>query len=284
MNFYVPSTEIPSHRELADGVPYKIETMEDVADLHEGAIHFFRPGISCRPIEVLYEDGRTCFRIPYPASVEDLSFAFDLIRGAAQRSHVPITDETGEPYDLNHFDAKFGSPVWIKARSQWGLDVLLTQATQAFAEDENIGSVAFEGPIRPFHMGARIINELLEGGNRLPADRLFAMIRKSQYEFTEFTDCRVYNFTHKETGRQFTLAIIGPGVDYIIPDVTYVALPLETSGTNAIHVPQTALAVLAPEKVEWIDEVQYAFRAVDDDMWNSFVERAKQFDRSIFDQ
>jgi hypothetical protein len=283
MNFYVPSNEIPSHRELAGGVPYKVDTMEDVADLHEGVIHFFRPGISCRPIEVQYEDGRTCFRIPYPSSADDLSFAFDLIRGAAQRYESAITDETGEAYEIPHFDAKFGSAGWIKARSQWGLDVLLTQATQAFAEDENIGCVAFEGPVRPFHLGARIITELLEGGNRLPADKLFAMIRKSQYEFSEFTDCRVYSFTHKETDRQFTLAIIGPGVDYIIPDVNYVALPLETTGQNAIHIPQTALPILAPEKVDWIDELQFGFRAVDDETWPSFVERAKEFDRTIFD-
>jgi hypothetical protein len=283
MNFYVPSDETPSHRELSFGIPYKIDFMEDIADLTEGKVHIFRPGISCRPIEVQHEDGVTCFRIPYPSSAEDYAFAFDVIRSQAQRTESLITDDTGDTYEVPHFDAKFASEGWIKARSQWGLDVLLTQATQAFAEDDNIGCVAFEGPIRPFHLGARIITELLHGGNRLPADELFAMIRKSQYEFSEFSECRVYSFKHKESGTEFTLAIIGPDGNYIIPDVTYVALPIESTGTNAVHIPQSALPLIAPDKIEWIDELQFAFRAVDDEHWNELVSKAKEFDRPIFD-
>lgn len=131
------------------------------------------------------------------------------------------------------------------------------------------GPVAVPGPRRSCWIGPRLLSEVDSAGppESLP-DRMLATLRRVQWDTPAgFRDAGV--FTSGET----RFAVWLPGENLIIPRVDHVALRV-TAG-EIIMVPFAAVADLAGDRGELLDECQLLVPATDPDTWAAIVARAR---------
>jgi hypothetical protein len=75
-----------------------------------------------------------------------------------------------------------------------------------------------------------------------------------------------------EDKRELRFAAWSAGVRTLMPSVTAFAL----AGPQHLFVPSSALATLAGDRLEWLDEEQAILEPIPDDEWDAFTERARK--------
>jgi hypothetical protein len=140
-------------------------------------------------------------------------------------------------------------------------------------------------PIRPFHIVPRELGDLAEAGSaqELPQRMLEAM-RQVQYAGADHYHASAMEARSREGTKKIRFAVWGPGVDYVFPDVEYLALTTTDEPPRALFVPYERLPDLAGKNWSWLDERQTMVEAVAEDDWPELVERAREYEVKPLDE
>src|SRR5262249_2652463 len=136
-------------------------------------LHFYLPGLSIRAIEAVWEDGTFQVRIMAFSGPEEYDLAFAFLERAAELYDGDVEPEDGEPVPAERLREAYG-PAWIEGQ------LSLFQVLPQMARQQG-NTLQVMGPVRPFHLGRRLLGELEEDGppEELP-ERIIALMRRVQ--------------------------------------------------------------------------------------------------------
>ena len=241
-----------------------------------GIRHFYRPGLSARGAEVSYEKGTFQVRILTLSAPEDYDLAMRLAEAVARLAGVKESDpEDDDPFPIEELRSRYGDE-WVRNTNRAGLAVVRTMA----GEDKT-NTLTLSGPVRPFHLGQRLLGELEAAGPEDELlDRLIQAMRSVQNVDEEeyyFANVMEAKKGEEEDAPKITFTAFGPGVRYLLPDVKYLVLVGE-EGEEPLFLPAEKLPELLPEgNWSWLDEKQMLVEPIDEDDWPEFLERAQPF-------
>jgi hypothetical protein len=235
----------------------------------EEPLHFYLPGVSIRAIEAVWEDGRFQVRIMAFSAPEEYELAFAFLERAAELYDSDVEPEDGEALPLTRLREEYG-PAWVEG--QVAMFHMLPQLMR-----QHRTTLQITGPVRPFHLGPRLLAELEEAGppEGLP-ERLIALMRRVQYIDPEEYYCAdALRFEKKGGGKVITLTAWGPNVRYLFPEVQYLAVM--EGAQKHFMIPYRVLLEIAGERVTFLDEVQTLVEPFDDYEWPDLLERAREY-------
>jgi hypothetical protein len=233
----------------------------------ERPLHFYLPSVSIRAIEAVWEDGTFQVRIMAFSGREEYDLAFALLERAAELFESDVEPEDGEPVAVERLREAYG-PTWVEGQMS------LFQVLPQMARQQG-NTLQMMGPVRPFHLGPRLLGELEGAGppEELP-ERIIELMRRVQYVDPEEYYCAgALRLEKRGGGKAITLAAWGPNVRYLFPDVQYLAVIEGEQGH--FMVPYRALPEIAGDRCTFLDEVQTLVEPFDDYEWADLVERAR---------
>lgn len=195
----------------------------------EGTLHYYRAGVSCRAVEITREAGRLEIRALACSCPEDIDLA-------------------------NRFLSAFGATGAFEDRGQADLRALsgeISRSGQTFTMD---------GPVRPFHIGPRLLSEIGEH-----PERLYQAMRRVQY----VEDAFAANVLQVAAPEPFTVTGWTKGVRTLFPAVDYVVLE------DNIFLPSVALPQVVGERFQWLDEKQSLVEPFEGEDWKRLLERVQ---------
>ena len=157
-----PGVDRVRPRNLLATFAYETATSPDLSGDDVGSpslLHVFRPDLSTRAVELSIETGEIAVRILACSSPEDYALGLELIEAAASLGDVArIEPEDGVALPAGELLRTYDS-AWVDGELAFGAVAV------ARAVDENPGkTVSLGGPVRPFIIGARLLEELRAGG------------------------------------------------------------------------------------------------------------------------
>lgn len=230
----------------------------------DGTLHFYRPGVSCRAAEITFHLGEFEIRILACSAPEDYDVAFRFVEALGRVCAPTVTPEDGAEFPAGELrkrrDAK-----WIEDQIEGGLAVLRSLIR------EKGETVAFDGAVRPFHIGPRLLSEL-EGAS-FP-NRLFEAIRAAQHvDTSRYFPASVLPVAADPA---FTVTAWTEGVAYLFPPVDYLVLQTEKISDESVFLPHAALPDVAGDRFRWLDEKQALVEAFEGGDWSSLMKRARE--------
>lgn len=277
ISFFVPSVIEPRFRALIDAVGYpdvrSAQAQRDGCRWSDRYWQLYRPGVSARPVEVTYEDGRFQVRVVTPSAPEEFELAFRLVEAAAKHLGRPVEFEGGASFPVGELRRRYPA-AWVRGQIESGVEAI----RHIVREEQQ--AVTLSGPVRPFFVGPRLLDELDEyGPPEELAERLIELMRQVQYLDPEafYPAETVRALRDSETEELITFAVWGPGVRYLFPDVQYLVLMGEAPGRH-LFVPAAVVPELAGDNFLWLDEAQYLVQAIDEDDWPALLDRARQYE------
>ena len=137
----------------------------------EASLQFYRHGISTRPVEVHFLQGRFQVRTLALTAPEDFALSTRIINVLATTSRGVTKTENGEV--MSRLDET--------TMDQVGRRMFATDAEAAAAQIEVRGAkeVGISGPVQDFYLGPRTLKELRSSGDF--AERLLTAMRRLQY-------------------------------------------------------------------------------------------------------
>ena len=278
-SFYMATKVAPDFHALLAALPHDAIECDDIdfyPPLGEGFpedvyFHFYLRGISTRAVEVGFHEGALQVRIMTCSCREDYELAFSFVKEVAATYDAMIEPEDREPLALAQFDFEFEG--WVDEMVKSGATLL-----PRLIENPDFSTpLTLPGPRREFHFGERVSAELGDPDAPDFADRLFEKIRSVRYfdddEF--YYHANVMQIEYKESGETTSIAVWGPGVDYVFPKVEYLSLIAD----DLVHIPMSAAEKLTD--VTYLDECQLIVNAIPDEEWESFLSRARAFAVSL---
>ncbi len=270
-SFYVPMPSPPSVSFFDDlGFP-DLVCIEDMPEgpLPPGYFHFYRDGISTRGLEVCFEEGALQVRIMTGSCREEYELALAMVKQAARISGAPIESEEGDVAGPDEIDATHGAE-WI-ARLVRSTDAIVHIARQ------DGGTVTMSGPVRPFHLGPRMLRELNADDPDGLADRVLAAMRACQWVDPD----RYYSASTMQVslqgGAKVTLTAFAEGVGYVLPNVQFLAILDEPHFT----IRRDSLLEVPGVRWRWLDEVQLLVEPIGQGEWPRFIAAARELEAPL---
>jgi hypothetical protein len=225
----------------------------------DGDVHVVHlPGRSTRGVE-LSRDGRDLsVRLLTCSAAEEYALGVSLARAAAELSGTDVEAEDGWKGAPATVGDRYGA-AWIADHLRSGTRIALTLA------DER-GPITMSGPVRDFHLGARLAAELRAAGpeDELP-ERLTAAMRRAQWPGEEYFPASTMRLTGKASGTSVSFAV-WPPIACVIPFVELVVLYGEDRD-RTVPVARESVPAIAGPACAWLDERQLLLEAVPEARW-----------------
>ncbi len=248
----------------------EIDLMEPWPD---GVLHFLRPQISCRVIEIASSDQEFDVRIMAYSSRDDYELALGLVEAAALSRAAVIHSEDGDEVRPNEFRSQFNDA--------WAQD-MVQSAFGMFNMVRNQGGAAtIPGATREFTIGPNLLDEFGFGGDPEEfATHFFAAFRNQQWiNLEEYFQASVMAITPQGSTEQQTLSTIGaPGLKYLLQRGDLVGA--ECDG-ELVFVPWDRLGEALGERFQRLDENLVTIDAVSAADWPSVAAQMKSVSVSL---
>ncbi len=228
----------------------------------------YRRGVSTRPLELTITSRSLSLHVPSCVAAEDLQLAVALMAqvGELTARRIFLDQEELSPGQLLQ-----------RCNQRWVAEWLHDQAESVAARVAERGVVVMRGPVRPFHLGPRLLSQLRHA--RVPeafADRLVAAMRSTQWPPGDWYTAHVMHVRTPSGRHEFTAAVWGEGVAYIFPAVDYLVLASAGSGRRHLMVPPEVVPRIAGERCRYLDEVQLLVEAIAGSEWRALWHRAEE--------
>jgi len=245
-----------------------LQVAEELVDpwLEGYAFHLHRDQLSTRGVELCWESDQLQVRLLTLASPEDWELAFRILEEATGPKGL-IRTEDGREESVEDLRGLFGS--LCETTNAGGTAFLVERI------EEGESNLTLPGPIRPFCIGPRVLEELLSEGPREElTQRLLDRIRLVQYtgEADDYYAASVLQAASEEDVK-FTLAAFGPGVRYLLPEVQFVALVSDDD--QELFLDYDGLLALLSSWCRYLDERQVFVEALEGENWDLFLEVAR---------
>ena len=164
-SFSLSAPERPDYQAVLFGLNLRdVQRLEEEDYLTEGpwpdgVVHFHRPGLSTRGVEVEWSDGEFIIEIPTLAAPEDYDLAFRFIESAATIFGGKVYPEEGESFAVEELRTLYNTEWMIQTNESAIVSI------RALLKEEDQILMMF-GTVRPFHIGAALLEELDELGRR----------------------------------------------------------------------------------------------------------------------
>ena len=228
----------------------------------------YRRGVSTRPLELGIADGDLVVHAPACTAPEDLELAVALMARAGELIGCAIQLEEGDELSPERLRRRCGR--------RWARQHLHDQAESLAALAVERGSVVVMGPVRPFHLGPRLLGQLRDA--RVPgtfAERLVAAMRSAQWPPGDRYAAHVMHVRTPSGRHEFTAAVWGEGVGYVFPAVDYLVLASAGSGRRHLMIPPEVAPRIAADRCRYLDEVQLLVEAIAGPEWRALWRRAE---------
>jgi hypothetical protein len=245
-----------------------LQVAEELVDpwLEGYAFHLHRDQLSTRGVELCWESDQLQVRLLTLSSPEDWELAFRVLEEATG-GRGTIRAEDGREESVEDLRRVFGD--LCSTTNEGGTRFLIERI------EEGETNLTLPGPIRPFCIGPRVLEELLSEGPREGlTERLLDRIRNVQYtrEAEHYYAASVLQAASGEEVK-FTLAAFGPGVRYLLPEVQFVALVSDDD--QELFLDYDSLLVLLSSWCRYLDERQVFVEALEGQNWTLFLEVAR---------
>lgn len=255
---------------LRRAVPYPFETDRDAADEDSTDIpplqRAYRPGLSARAVEIGMESGAFNVRILSCSAPEDHDLALALVAAAASLAGVDEVELEGDdPLPIETLHARYDA-TWIREEVAFGARTVATLI------DEEPGRVLrLDGPVRPFVIGRRLLDELRSSG---PADgfpgRLIDAMRRTQWPGDAFR-ASVLSVSGAE-GKSVRLAVLAGESRTVLPDVDAIVV---NARNEPIYVRPEVVIRGLPGNATFLDERHILVEPVEPSRWAQFLAEAR---------
>ena len=236
----------------------------------EETIALWRRGISTRRTEVTRNGDTMSVRVFALATPEDLNLAYELLRVFNVEGPIDA-DDLGEHESLHELASFFDADA-AYARAESGV-----RALKALIEAGR-GPIGIPGPIRPLHIGERVLNEveLMDGKTEI---NVLNLLTKIQWEIDpKYEDAGIFESEppsdNKNDGK-WTIAIWLPNRNFIMPKVDRIAI--QANQDEILMIPAKHAAEVGGEHWNLIDECQATVDALTGVEWEQLVSRARLF-------
>jgi hypothetical protein len=228
----------------------------------------YRRGVSTRPLELMVTPQGLSLNVPSCAAAEDLESAVILMAqmGELTGCRILLEEEELSPSQLLQ-----------RCNRDWVTKRLHDQAESIADLVAERGVVVMMGPVRPFHLGPRLLSQLRHA--QVPeafADRLVAAMRSTQWLPGNWYTAHVMHVRTPSGRHEFTAAVWGEGVDYIFPTVDYLVLASAGSGRRHLIVPFEVVPRIAGNRCRYLDELQLLVEAIAGSEWRALWHRAEE--------
>jgi hypothetical protein len=254
---------------LADVEPIGLDEIPD-GDWPDGLIHFHRPGLSTRGVEVEWDDGEFLIQISPLSSWEDFDLGLRFVESAAAILGGEIQVESGDSFPVEELRDRYTSG-WLRQANESTISSI-----RALLEEDQV--LMMVGATRPFHIGAALMDEIDESGPpETFQDRLIDIIRQVQnVDPDSFTFAEAFQLGRNELPEEtVTMALWEPEKSYLFPDVDYLMLLDQVE--KPFFVPYDSLPEILDDGWVFIDERQMLVEAIPKEEWGAVVERAASF-------
>ena len=283
-SFYVAAPTPPDYQRVLDGLDYwDIHCIEgdrsEEGPWPDSVLHFFRDEVSTRGVEVALEEGTFQVRIMTLASPDDYELALRFVESAAVLLQQPVEPEDNEPFPVDQLRERY-TEQWVRDTNTFGAATLRAIIT----EDESTATLS--GVNRPIHVGPRLLRELDEAGPEEEfLDRLLGKLLEVQnVDPNEYYCANTMQAKRSESDEEgFTFAVWGPGVQYLMPDVQFLAL-VRGEEEAPVFIAAENFPDVMPDGWEWLDEKQLLVDAVDESEWDDVIARAREYEVDAFEQ
>jgi hypothetical protein len=238
-----------------------------------GYVHVWLPGVSTRGVELSSERGELDVRLLTCSAREEYELGVALAGAAARLSGTRVSSEDGWELSADELTGQFGPP-WAAEQAEGGPGIAILLAGER-------GPLSMSGPVRAFHVGARLAGELAAAGppDELPA-RFLATMRRTQWPGERYYAASTFQLSGKTSGATVTFAVWS-AIATVIGDVELVMLH---GGDEApVPLPRAALPAVAGRYGAWLDEVQLLLEDVPADDWPSVLAAAAPHRASLPD-
>jgi hypothetical protein len=235
-------------------------------------VHLFTPGISARSVEVCYARGVVKVRLLACSAPEDYHLGLRLVRVVAELAGAPIRPQDGDELAANELPDRYGAK-WVADQVSAGVGVLAALAVEH-------GQVTLRGPVRDFHVGKRLLDELRDGSAPRFVERLLAAFRRTQYVDPErYYEAHPIEVAAADGTRTLEVAMWAPSsIGYLFSPVDYVFLMArEQDGGDMLAVTYDAVPEIAGDRCAFLDERQLLVEPVGEQEWSDLSERAEKY-------
>ncbi|MCB9778958.1 MAG: hypothetical protein H6742_10375 [Alphaproteobacteria bacterium] len=226
-----------------------------------GILHLSLAGQSARGVEVNRNEEALVVRIMACSSRADIDLALALVRTTAPGDDAVVELEEGGLMPLSRALATCDA-AWCAQQWLYGLRTLTGMV------DRDGSVVTLPGAVRPYHVGPVHLARLRARGGDLN-EVLAADLLASQFPRQD----GIFEASVMKVGKDgdgFTMAVIGPGVRYLLPDVERFALAV---GNEPLIIPRDLLPTVLD--VRPMDEKQYFLDPVPEDHWTEVIASAQ---------
>ena len=139
---------------------------------------------------------------------------------------------------------------------------------------KNNDQLSFYGPIRAFHLGQRILNDLLplEGDELKLTEKLEKIALNVQYNYPDSDTDPV--MVAKKGDREERIKIIYQESSYVLDHYDYIALDYNEKTNEMLLITQEDLISISPRQWELLDEYTIYAPKLDDKDWNTLIQKA----------
>jgi hypothetical protein len=235
-------------------------------------VHLYTPGVSTRSVEVCYAGGAVKVRLLACSAPEDYRLGLCLVRVVAELAGAPIRPEDGGELAANELHDRYGAD-WVAGQVSADAGILAALALER-------GQVTMRGPVRDFHVGKRLLDELRDGPAPPFAERLLAAFRRTQYVDPErYYEAQPIEVTAADGTRTLEVARWAPSsIGYLFSPVDYVFLMArEQDGGDMLVVTFDAVPEIAGDRCAFLDERQLLVEPVGEQEWSDLSERAEKY-------
>ena len=235
-------------------------------------VHLYRPGVSTRSVELCHAGGAVKVRLLACSAPEDYELGLRLVRVVAELAGAPIRPEDGDEISAHDLHDRYGAE-WIAGQVSAGAGTLAALALER-------GLVTMRGPVRDFHVGKRLLDELRDGSARRFAERLLAAFRRSQYVDPErYYEAYPIEVAAADGTRTLEVVMWAPSsIGYLFSPVDYVFLMArEQDGGDMLVVTFDAVPEIAGDRCTFLDERQLLVEPVGEQEWSELSDRAEKY-------
>jgi hypothetical protein len=235
-------------------------------------VHLYTPGVSTRSVEVCYARGAVKVRLLACSAPEDYHLGLRLVRVVAELAGAPIHPQDGGEIAATDLHDRYGAE-WVAGQVSAGAGVLAALAAEH-------GQVTMRGPVRDFHVGKRLLDELRDGSAPRFAERVLAAFRRTQYVDPEhYYEAHPIEVAAADGTRTLEVAMWAPSsIGYLFSPVDYVFLMAkEQDGGDVLVVTYDAVPEIAGDRCAFLDERQLLVEPVGEREWSELSERAEKY-------
>jgi hypothetical protein len=232
-----------------------------------GIRHFYIKDVTCRSVEIAYEESGYRVRIMSCSAPEDYELAFSLVESIAYlKKKTTVLTEQDEMLNVAELRQKFDR-AWVDGEIQSAFEMVLRTA------EKNV--ISLEGATRQFYVGPRLVSELLAlESNERRLETFFQTQRHVQHLNTD----GYYSANTMLVGNPpRPMTSWTANLPYFFPWVTHFSVITMQSPKDLFIAPADKLLEIVGDKVTWLDEKQTLVKAIPKDEWPAFVASAREF-------